>query len=125
MQSAQWLASIFGPFMAIVGLWMLLYSNNLIKVYSGVKSSPSTLYFRGILNLLVGLTILSNYDYWSLNPEVLVTLLGWMMVIRGILTLFMPQLVIRVMENNEYSKVKGLIPLVWGLALCWVAYIQL
>jgi len=125
MQNAAWLASIFGPFMAILGLWMLLYSSNLLKIWSGIKSSPSAVYFHGVINLLLGLVVLSLYDMWSFNPEVLVTLLGWVMVIRGIFTLYMPQLVVRLtMENHDFVKVMGLIPLVWGLALCWVAYLM-
>lgn len=123
MHNAMWLASIFGPFMAIIGLWMLLYSDNLVKVYSAIKSSPSVLYFSAILNLFLGLIVLNQYDMWSMDGYVLVTLLGWVMIIRGVMGLFVPQLLIQlILSNTGFLKVYGIIPLVWGLALSWLAF---
>jgi hypothetical protein len=123
MQNAMWLASIFGPFLIIVGLWMLLYSENMLKIVSSIKGSPAALYTSGIINLLVGLTILSNYDTWSWDAYVLVTLLGWVMLIRGVMVLFVPQLLIQLtMTNRTLLKAWGILPLFWGLALSWVAF---
>lgn len=122
MQNAMWLASIFGPFMTIVGLWMLLYADNLMKVWNAIKSSAASLYFVGAVNLLIGLTILSQYDMWSWDTHVLVTILGWYSVIRGVMALFVPQLYIQIMSNTNFMKIMGIIPLVWGLALSWLAF---
>jgi len=123
MQNAMWLASIFGPMMVILGLWMLLYADNLTKVWTAIKGSPAMFYLISIVNLLIGLTILSQYDMWSSDAYVLVTLLGWVQVIRGVMGLFVPQLLIKLtMSNAGYMKGMGLIPLVWGLALCWLAF---
>lgn len=119
----MWLAGIFGPFMAIIGLWMLLYHDNVVKITNSIKSTPGAFYMGGVFNLLVGLTILSEYDSWMHGVACLVTLLGWVMIIRGILALFIPQLVIKLtMTNRTFLKVMGVIPLVWGLALCWFAF---
>lgn len=119
----MWLASIFGPFMTIVGLWMLLYVDNLMKVWTAIKNSPAAFYYGSAANFLIGLTILSQYDMWSWDAFVLVTLLGWVMVIRGIMGLFLPQLLLKIMMSNpSFTKVMGVIPLIWGLALCWLAY---
>ena len=123
MQNAMWLASIFGPFMTILGLWMLLYADNLMKVWNAAKNAPASFYFGGVSHLLIGLAILSQYDMWSWDAYVLVTLLGWVLVIRGVMTLFVPQLLIQLcMSNTSFMKVMGIIPLVWGLALCWLAF---
>ena len=121
--AAMWLASIFGPLLTILGLWMLLYSENLIKVMSAIKSSAGIFYYSSVFNLLVGFAILSQYDLWGWNALVLVTLLGWYMVIRGIMGLFVPQLLSDIlMGNPNFTKVCGIIPLVWGLALSWVGF---
>jgi hypothetical protein len=123
MQNALWLASIFGPFLTIIGLWMLLFSENLMKVWTALKSSPVAFYFSGWVNLLIGLTILSQYDMWSWDGFVLVTILGWVLVIRGIMALFVPQMLVKcTMCNSNFMKIQGIIPLVWGLALCWLAF---
>lgn len=123
MQNAVWLAGIFGPMMVILGLWMLLYADNLMKVWTAIKGSPAMFYLISIVNLLIGLTILNQYDVWSSDAFVLVTLLGWVQVIRGVMGLFVPQLLIKLtMSNVSFMKGMGLIPFIWGLALCWLAF---
>jgi len=123
MERAIFLASIFGPFLAIIGLWMVLYGENLVKVITSVKNTAGAFYLGGIINLLLGLTIIAQNNLWLWSGALLVTLLGWVWIIRGILVLFIPQLIIRyTMTKTKFIKVMGIIPLVWGLALCWYAF---
>ena len=123
MQNALWLASIFGPLLAIVGLWMLLYHENMMKVLNSIKSTPALFYMSGWMNLLIGLVIVSQYNVWTANLAVLITLLGWALIIRGILSLFIPQLLIKLtMGKPSWCKMMGIIPFVWGLLLCWFAF---
>lgn len=123
MQNAAiWLASIFGPLLTIVGLWMLLYSDNLSKVFQGTKNSHALAYFTSVISLLVGFGILSQYDLWDWNPLILVTLLGWFFVVRGIIGLFIPQFLTEFTGRGHWIKIIGLLPLIWGLALSWVGF---
>lgn len=120
--AAMWLASIFGPFMIILGLWMLLYCDQMVKVLSGIKNSPAIFYLNSVFNILIGFTILSQYDLWGWNLLVLVTLLGWVMVIRGIMGLFVPQLLMDILTRKDHCKVMGLIPVIWGVLLSYVGF---
>jgi hypothetical protein len=123
MDTAMLLASIFGPLLGIVGLWMLLYSDNLLKVVNSIKGSPGLLYTGAVINLLVGLTIVTQYNVWSADLSVFLTLLGWVQILRGVLVLFIPQVVIKTtMTHLGFVKVMGIIPLIWGLLLCWFAF---
>ena len=123
MQNAVWLSSIFGPLLVILGLWMLAYGDNVVKVMASFKSTPSAFYLNGVVNLLIGLTIISQYNVWMWNVSVFLTLLGWGNLIRGILVFFIPQLLIKhTMTSHSFIKGVGIVPLVWGLILCWVAF---
>jgi hypothetical protein len=122
MLNAMCLAGIFGPLLAIIGLWMLLYNDNMMKVWSSFKSTPAAFYLSGCANLLIGLVIVSQYNSWMMGLAFLVTLLGWVMIIRGILALFMPQLLVKVMSNASWAKTRGIIVFIWGLLLCWFAF---
>lgn len=123
MDSAMMLARVFGPFLAILGLWMLLYGDNVAKIMASVKSSPSAQYWSAIFNLLIGLFIINAYNVWTWNIFFFVTLLGWAMFIRGVLALFMPQLIVQwFMTKNTWMKTMGIIPFVWGLILTWTGY---
>jgi len=123
MDNAIFLSSIFGPLLGIVGLWMLLYGDNLMKVVTSIKGSPGLLYLGAMINLLVGLTIVNQYNVWMWDLSLLLTLLGWVQILRGVLVLFIPQFVIKTtMTDQGFIKVMGIIPLIWGLLLCWFAF---
>ena len=79
----------------------------------------------GMINMLIGLVIVNMYNVWMWHPAVLVSLLGWVLLIRGILILYIPQLIIRyTMTNHMVMRAIGLIPLIWGLALWWFAFFR-
>lgn len=121
--AAMWLASILGPFLVIVGLWMLLYSDQYTKALTAIKNSAGLFYISSIYNLLVGFTVLSQYDLWGWNLLVLVTLLGWAMVIRGVMGLFVPSMLMDIlMGKHGFAKVLGILPLVWGVFLSYVGF---
>lgn len=123
MESAMMLARVFGPFLGILGLWMLLYGDNVVKIMAAMRSSPSALYASAVFNLLIGLFIINTYNVWIWDVFFFVTLLGWVMFIRGLLAFFMPQVVVRaVMTKNTWMKTMGIIPFVWGLILTWTGY---
>lgn len=118
------IASIFGPILVIMGIWGLLYQDNVKKVAESVKKNPSILYLGGVVNLIVGLTIIHISPEWSLNIGVLVTILGWLLFIRGLIVFFLPNIILKMVKAQTNAYVFfGLISTVWGLALCWMAYI--
>lgn len=123
MESAMMLARVFGPFLGILGLWMLLYGDNVVKIMTAMKNSPSALYASAVFNLLIGLFIINAYNVWIWDVFFFITLLGWVMFIRGLLGLFMPQAIVKgVMTKGNWMKTMGIIPFVWGLILTWVGY---
>ena len=123
MESAMILARVFGPFLGILGLWMLLYGDNVVKIMASMKSSPCALYTSAVFNLLIGLFIINMYNVWVWDVFFFVTLLGWVMFLRGVFALFMPQVVVKaVMTKGNWMKTMGVIPFVWGLILTWTGY---
>ena len=123
MQQAMFLASIFGPFLMIMGIWKLFYHGNVVKVATSVKNTPGIMNICGVINLLLGLTIVNQYNVWMWNLALLLTLLGWFFLLRGLLFYFMPQcLHHKKLSTAACIKVKGVIALVWGFGLCCLAF---
>lgn len=123
MQNAMMLASIFGPLLMILGIWMLFYHENMAKVCTSCKNTPAVHHTWGTINILLGLTIINSYNMWAWNLPLLVTLLGWFMLLRGVLALFMPHMLMKWSSKEPgWCKIQGVIPLVWGFGLCWLAF---
>lgn len=123
MQNAMWLASVFGPLMVINGLWMLFYQDNMSKVMTSIKNTPAAFHCNAMVHLLLGLAVVSQFNVWAMNISVLVTLLGWAMIVRGVMALFVPQMLVKMMMGKGSNmKAWGVIGLIWGLLLCWMAF---
>ena len=121
MQHAMMVASIFGPFLFFIGLWMIFYHDNMMKVITSMKSTPAAFYLIGAVNLFLGLIVVNEYNVWNWSAPLLVTLLGWVMIARGLLCLFVPQMFVKpAIQNPAWAKFKGIIPLVWGILLFWL-----
>ncbi|MBI2810783.1 MAG: hypothetical protein HYX67_08155 [Candidatus Melainabacteria bacterium] len=123
MQNAMMMAAIFGPLLMIKGIWMLFYHGNMVKVCSSMKSTPGLFYVWGVINMIVGLTVINQFSMWTMTLSVLVTLFGWVALLRGVAALFLPQMLVKcTMSDPNWMKVKGIIPLVWGFGMCWFAF---
>jgi len=121
--AALWLAGIFGPTLVILGLWKLIYSDTFMKVLNSVKASHGLLYYSSAAYIWVGLTVISQYNMWDMTAFVLVTILGWFMVARGILGLFAPQMLLDMyFKRPGCAKFCGVLSLAWGVLLSWVAF---
>lgn len=123
MDSVMTVARIFGPLLGIIGLWMLLYSDNVVKIATSIKGSPAAQYASAFFNLLFGLYIINAYNVWEWNMYFFVTLLGWVLFLRGVLGLYMPQLIVQwFMTKHSMTKTMGVVPFVWGLILTWIGF---
>ncbi|MBS0604730.1 MAG: hypothetical protein JSS60_06810 [Verrucomicrobia bacterium] len=94
-----------------------------MKVCTSVKNTPGVMYMMGVVNLLIGLTVLSQFNMWAWQLSLLVTIFGWVVLIRGLMAFFVPQfLVKKTMSKAQTLKIKGIIVLVWGFGMCWLAF---
>ena len=51
------------------------------------------IYLSGVLSLLAGLAIVIAHNRWSGGWPVIITVLGWLMVIGGVIRIVVPQVV--------------------------------
>lgn len=90
MDSSIFLAQILGPYCLIVGISVLLNLDFYQKVIDDFCQNPTFIYFGGVLALIIGLLIIGFHNIWIWGWPVLITLVGWLGVIKGITLLFFP-----------------------------------
>jgi hypothetical protein len=123
MDKSMWIATIFGPYLVIMGVWMLFYADHVVKMGASMKTTPALLYLAAAFNLLVGLFILREYHEWVKSLSVLVTVLGWLMVLRGFFMLFIPGAMMKATtKKRTTAQFAGLVILIGGVLLCWLGY---
>jgi len=127
METSILLAKIFGLTYIVVGLGMLINKEYYHKLFKEYLKNESLVYFGGVAALVVGIVILSFHNYWVSSWEVIITVFGWMALIKGILLLLVPKALIDLFrpwfKNETTLTLFGLLALVIGVVLGYFGFI--
>jgi len=91
MQPAVFIARLIGPALVVIGVGMLLNEATYAAMITEAVHSPATIYLSGLLSLLPALAILNVHRTWTADWRVIITILGWLMAIGGVIRIVLPQ----------------------------------
>lgn len=91
MDNALFIAKLLGPIYLILGFGMLLNRQHMAGLYSEIAESPALMYLGAVLALVVGSLIVRFHNDWTLRWTLLITLLGWLAVLKGVLRVLAPE----------------------------------
>jgi hypothetical protein len=104
----------------------LLNLQHYIALIGEAVRSPMQIYIAGLLALAGGLAILNAYRAWTADWRVVVTVLGWLMVIGGLFRIVLPRLTaglaIAIYSGSVAMAVVGVIVLIVGGYLSFEGY---
>jgi hypothetical protein len=122
------LCRLIGLAALILGAAMLIYEPPLLSGVELAAHDRSALYMLGAGGVVAGLAIVLTHNIWrqGLCPLV-VTVVGWFMLIRGMLMIFVPTdfllWLAAVSHFHEYFYVYAVLPLVLGAYLTWQGFL--
>ncbi len=114
------LAHILGISFVILGLAMLLNKGNMSAVMDTLVSNKAILCLTGFVTLMLGAILVVLNNTWTSGLPLLVTILGWMMLIKGAFLLLLPNTAAayyKRMNTNGLFIWAGLLVLVLGIVL--------
>ena len=91
MEPAGFIARLTGPLLVVIGVGVLLNEANYAAIITEAAHSPTLIYLSGLLTLPLGLAILNVYRAWTADWRVIVTILGWLLAIGGVIRIVLPQ----------------------------------
>jgi hypothetical protein len=87
MQRSIFLAKLIGPFLAVCGV-ALIFNADAFRIIGGeIVKSPALIYIAGVLALITGLVIVNTHNEWTADWRLVITLLGWLCVVAGVIRL--------------------------------------
>jgi hypothetical protein len=92
MQPAVFIARLAGPLFVVIGIGILLNQTVYSAMVTEAVHSPTLIYFAGLSALIPGLAILNVHHRWTADWRVIITVLGWLLVIGGVVRIALPQL---------------------------------
>ena len=120
------LAKTIGLYLVIVSAAFILKANELKPVALDMVRNSSLVMFSGILALIFGILIVVSHNIWVMDWRVIITLLGWLALLKGVMRLFFPEFAMSKMkkcvENNASYTMMMLITLFIGLVLLYFGF---
>ncbi|MGA8163689.1 MAG: hypothetical protein WB791_01535 [Waddliaceae bacterium] len=125
MDISIFLAKLMGFYLVIGGLAYFLKRPFLREVIEDFYNSPGLVMVASAMNLILGLLVVLNHNIWELSWKVIITIIGYLVLFKGIFHLFFPEWAKKLSE--KYSKAdifvySGVISLALGIYLLYYAY---
>lgn len=119
------LAKVLGLYLLIVGLAMLLGRERMTRMAQSYAANEGLVFFSSIFILILGLLLVVSHNYWIMGWPVIITIIAWMTLLKGILYLFRPQVIVKITSHYFDPKVyftSTVITLVLGLILVFFGF---
>jgi hypothetical protein len=117
-QLVEWILAVA---LVVVGCSLLLRSRAWIGAFTSAAAHPLAPFLTGLYALLSGLFIVTLHNLWVRDVRVLVTLVGWIALVAGVLLLLAPEayraLLRRVPITPQLVALRGLIRVAIGGAV--------
>ena len=91
MELSHFLAQLFGLYMLIVAAISTMRREQFDNAVRDLFSSSGMLLIAGATSLFFGLAIVIAHPYWHANWRVVITLLGYLAILKGIMRLAFPE----------------------------------
>jgi hypothetical protein len=100
------LGKLIGLYCIILALAMMRHKQSAVATMNALIRNPPLLLFVEVLGLAAGLAMVLGHNIWSGGAlPVVITLLGWLMAIRGAVLLALPQdAIIKLFEALRYEQ---------------------
>lgn len=120
------LPQLLGLYFLIVGVIVVARRASIMPALSQIVANRPLLLVISLAELLAGLAIILNYSEVSFTTEGVIAVIGWMLVVEGILYLATPMRVvqkfIKAFNKQEWYAAGGVLAVVIGAYLSIVGF---
>ncbi len=102
---------VLGPFLVIVDITAIARTSDMRAVVSDFEASSLWSWVAGAFVLIFGLVIVAGHQYWRGAAAIIVSVLGWLVTLRGLLLLAFPKVFGSVADSMIGAQA-------WWVALC-------
>ena len=90
MDMTLFIAKILGVLYAVIGIGVLLNVKTYMKMMEDFIDNSALIYVTGVGVLIGGVAIVLTHNVWVLNWPVVITIMGWSALFKGIALIVFP-----------------------------------
>lgn len=90
MTLTSYIAELLGLYMVVAGVLMVVKTKAMLELMPKFIENPALTYLLGSLRVLIGLAIVLARDAWAGTLGMVLLIIGWLTLLRGIAMLLLP-----------------------------------
>jgi xanthosine utilization system XapX-like protein len=126
MTDAQ-IFQLLGIVYLAVGMGILINLDFYKKLMSVFSENPPVIYLSGLAALVIGYLLVRFHNVWPSDWPVIITIFGWVSLIKGLFLVLLPKVSIRICKFFESQMTKfftiwAIVMTVAGILLAWLGF---
>ena len=127
-QNSIFLAKLIGPVALVAAIGLFVNAATYRAMAQEFMRNPALLYLSGLLSMTAGVAILLAHNVWVANWPVLITILGWLATIGGVVRMVAPEraklLGETMLRKPRAMHIGGAVWLAVGALFCFLGYVR-
>ena len=119
------LVKMFGPIFLVMGLGILANKGQYEHMMKGLNEFTLAYFIAAVTPLVVGLAIVLNHNMWTTPPEMVISAIGWLAILKGILRCLAPEWTLKVLRgfaSGNHLTAASVAMIILGAYLGWIGY---
>ena len=124
METLNFIVELWGFLFVAVGLSLLINKKDVKRLLQFVENDV-VLFYTGAVTFVLGVASVLSYNVWASNWGLIVTILGWALVLKGACHLLWPSMVKKMtdkVKNVEWMPYVLLALVIIGLVLVYLGF---
>ncbi len=122
----MFLAGLWGPALMAFGVGILVSKDHYVRIYRSLGQEPFAMLVFGLLAVALGVWHVHAHATWNTAAEAIVSLLGWALLLKGLVMAIMPQWSVDKSawfgSNQAWLTGAAAVTVGVGAYLSWIAY---
>jgi uncharacterized protein YjeT (DUF2065 family) len=125
MSDAQ-IFQVLSLYYIAVGIGILVNTQFYKKVFEEFIERTSILYLGGVMALGVGYLLVAFHNTWTKDLSVIITIVGWLALVKGILIFICPNLMIAVSKaiigKERNLRIQAIVVIILGVLFSFLGF---
>jgi hypothetical protein len=126
MDMSKFLAKVLGIYFLLLGISMLMNMHYFIVNFQEIIKNTPLMLVTGFFILILGVLMVVSHNIWQWSWQVLITIIGWMILLKGVSTIFYPQYIdqaiILLAQNQHIVYSSAVLNFILGIILSYFGF---
>ena len=121
---SNYLAEVWGISIVVVSLAFLVNEKHLKRLFAAIENEEN-LFCWGFISFIIGIAMVLSHNIWVKNWQVIITIFGWLALLKGLAILFCPECMkkwAKKIENAPFLPFALVIAVIIGLVITYFGF---